>query len=125
LQAPRYIMLCKKYFFGASRRIMFWETRHFRDFASRNRENDASLRRIFCRLRRQKPFFYNLETLYWGCVKSLFGALRTKLHFERHVIFAISLREIVKVTRLSEEYSAAKGGKNLFSQPRDFILGLC
>ncbi|MEY4133956.1 MAG: hypothetical protein RL386_306, partial [Bacteroidota bacterium] len=53
-----------------------------------------------------------------GCVKRFFTALRAKLCFERHVIFTISLREIVKMTCLSEEYSAAAGGKNLFTQPR-------
>ena len=29
--------LCKKVFYGASRQIMFCETRHFNDFAKRNR----------------------------------------------------------------------------------------
>ena len=53
-----------------------------------------------------------------GCVKRFFTALRAELCFERHVIFTISLREIVKMTCLSEEYSAAVGGKNLFTQPR-------
>jgi hypothetical protein len=47
-------------------------------------------------------------------------ALRAKLCFERRVIFTISRREIVKMTRLSEEYSAAEGGKNLFTRPRRF-----
>ncbi|MFZ4427226.1 MAG: hypothetical protein ACOYOO_08715, partial [Saprospiraceae bacterium] len=56
-----------------------------------------------------------------GCVKRFFTALRAKLCFDRHVIFTISLREIVKMTCLSEEYSAAAGGKNLFTQPQDFV----
>ncbi|MFZ4428382.1 MAG: hypothetical protein ACOYOO_14585, partial [Saprospiraceae bacterium] len=30
-----------------------------------------------------------------------------------------SLREIVKMTRLSEEYSAAEGGKRLFTQAQN------
>jgi hypothetical protein len=47
-----------------------------------------------------------------------FIALRAELYFDRRVIFTISLREIVKMTRLSEEYSAAVGGKNLFTQPQ-------
>ena len=49
-------------------------------------------------------------------------ALRAKICFERRVIFTISLREIVKMTRLSKEYSAAAGGKNLFTQPHIQIL---
>ncbi|MFZ4428514.1 MAG: hypothetical protein ACOYOO_15250, partial [Saprospiraceae bacterium] len=47
----------------------------------------------------------------------LFTALRAELCFKRHVIFTISLREIVKTTCRSEEYSAAVGGKRLFTQP--------
>jgi hypothetical protein len=53
-----------------------------------------------------------------GCVKRLFTALRAEFYFERHVIFTISLREIVKMTCRSEEYSAAAGGKRLFTQPQ-------
>jgi hypothetical protein len=49
--------LCKKPFLGASRRIIFLETPHFWNFANRNFKNDASLRRIFCCRRRQKPFY--------------------------------------------------------------------
>ena len=41
-------------------------------------------------------------------------ALRTKLYFERHIIFEISLREISKMMCLSKQYSAAVGGKRLF-----------
>jgi hypothetical protein len=65
---------------------------------------------IIRRLRRQ-------NILLRGCVKRFFTALRAELCFERHVIFTISLREIVKMTCLSEEYSAAAGGKILFTQP--------
>jgi hypothetical protein len=68
------------------------------------------VQKIFCRLRRQNMRF-------GGCVKSLFMALRAKLCFDRHVIFTISICEIVKMTCLSEEYSAAEVGKNLFAQP--------
>ena len=46
-----------------------------------------------------------------GCLKSLFGALRAELYFVRRIIFTISLREIVKMMRLTKEYSAAAGGK--------------
>ena len=37
-------------------------------------------------------------------MKRFFQALRAKFYFERHVIFTISLREIVKMTCRSEEY---------------------
>jgi hypothetical protein len=49
-----------------------------------------------------------------GCVKRFFTALRAELCFERHVIFTISRSEIVKMTCLSEEYSAAAGGRILY-----------
>jgi hypothetical protein len=58
----------------------------------------------------------------WGCVKRVFTALRAELYFERGVIFTISRSEIVKMTPLSEEYSAAEGGKNLFTQPQRLFL---
>ena len=38
----------------------------------------------------------------WSCVKSTFMALRTKLSFDRHIIFEISLREISKIMCLSK-----------------------
>ena len=50
-------------------------------------------------------------------MKSIFTALRAELYFVRHIIFTISLREIVKIMCLTKEYSAAAGGKNLFTQP--------
>jgi hypothetical protein len=56
----------------------------------------------------------------WGFVKRFFTALRAELCFERHVISTISLREIVEMTCLSEEYSAAVGGKRLIAQPHYF-----
>ncbi len=49
-------------------------------------------------------------------VKILFMALRAKLYYERQVIFTISRSEIVKMTCLSREDSAAVGGKILFMQ---------
>jgi hypothetical protein len=57
-----------------------------------------------------------------SCEKSI-PAIRSKLYFERHVIFEISLSEISKMTCLKREYSAAKGGKLLFSQPHS-LMGL-
>jgi hypothetical protein len=44
-------------------------------------------------------------------------ALRTKLYFDIHIIFAISLREIAKMMCISREHSAAEGGKSLLTQP--------
>jgi hypothetical protein len=61
--------------------------------------------------------------LSWGCVKRIFTALRAELCFERHVILTISRSEIVRMTCLSEEYSAAVGGKNLFTQPQKIYFG--
>ena len=49
-------------------------------------------------------------------------ALRAKLYFERQMIFMISLREIMKIICLSKEYSAAVGGKRLFTQPQKNIF---
>jgi hypothetical protein len=60
----------------------------------------------------------------WGCVRSIFTALRAELCFSSHVIFMISLREIMKMTWLEKEYSAAEGGKNLFTQPLKRIFGV-
>ena len=49
-------------------------------------------------------FFVLCARLYLdgGCVKSIFTALRAELCFERHMIFAISLREIAKIMCLSK-----------------------
>jgi hypothetical protein len=38
----------------------------------------------------------------WGCVTSLFLALRAKLSFDRHIIFEISQSEISKMMCLSK-----------------------
>jgi hypothetical protein len=57
-----------------------------------------------------------------GYVKRFFTALRAELYFERHVIFTISRSEIVRMTCRSKEYSAAAGGKRLFTQPRLKLL---
>jgi hypothetical protein len=40
------LRLYKKYFYGASRQIIFLETHHFQNFALRNFENDVSLKII-------------------------------------------------------------------------------
>ncbi len=45
-------------------------------------------------------------------------ALRAKFKFETDVFFMILLRKIMKNTSVSKEYSAAEGGKNLFTQPQ-------
>jgi hypothetical protein len=54
----------------------------------------------------------------WGCVKSLFMALRAKFKFETDVFFMILRSKIMKNTSVSKKYSAAEGGKNLFTQPQ-------
>ncbi|MEY4133878.1 MAG: hypothetical protein RL386_228 [Bacteroidota bacterium] len=45
-------------------------------------------------------------------------ALRAKFKFETDVFFMIFLRKIMKNTSVSKEYSAAEGGKNLFTEPQ-------
>ena len=55
--------------------------------------------------------------LAWGCVKSVLPPAAAEDYFERHVIFTISLREIVKMTCLSKHHSARSAVKNLFTQP--------
>ena len=60
--------------------------------------------------------------LVWGCVKSLFMALRAKFKFETDVFFMILRSKIMKNTSVSKEYSAAEGGKNLFVQPQTNII---
>ncbi|MFZ4428106.1 MAG: hypothetical protein ACOYOO_13180 [Saprospiraceae bacterium] len=47
---------CQKYFAACGGRIFFSETRHFHGFASRNRENDVSLKILFGAKRRKKDF---------------------------------------------------------------------
>jgi hypothetical protein len=37
--------LCKKAFAAAGGRILFWQAHHFRNFASRNFENDVPAKR--------------------------------------------------------------------------------
>jgi hypothetical protein len=49
--------LCKKSFAAYGGRIFFWETRHFHDFAKRNRENDVSPKTSFGRRKRRKTFY--------------------------------------------------------------------
>jgi hypothetical protein len=50
--------------------------------------------------------------------KRLFTVLRAKLCCDRHVIFTISLREIVKMTCLSQVSFAAEGGVLLATGPQ-------
>ena len=56
-----------------------------------------------------------------GLCKKCFTALRAELYFVRHIIFTISRSEIVKMMCLTKEYSAAEGGKRLFTQPQNII----
>ena len=76
-----------------------------------------SLRRIFCRRRRQKTFYTTSDSLDGGCVKSLFTALRAKLYLDRDIFFLILRSKIRKKMSLSKEYFAVAGGENLFTQP--------
>ena len=48
-------------------------------------------------------------------------ALRAKFKFETDVFFMILRSKIMKNTSVSKEYSAAVGGKNLFTQPQIII----
>ena len=57
------------------------------------------------------------DLLNRGCVKSLLPPSAAKYYFERHVIFMISLREIMKMTCLSKDNSARSAVKTLFTQP--------
>jgi hypothetical protein len=98
--------LCKKVFYGASRRIKFGWRHLFPDFASQNQGKDVSIQRI------------------WGCVKSLLPPSAAEYSSERHVIFTISLREIVKMTCLSKHNSVRSAVKNLFTQPQPFYTAL-
>jgi hypothetical protein len=54
----------------------------------------------------------------WGCVKSPLPPTAAEYSSERLVIFTISLREIVKMTRLSKYNSARSAVKKLFTQPQ-------
>jgi hypothetical protein len=45
-------------------------------------------------------------------------ALRAKFKFQTDVFFMILRSKIMENTSVSKEYSAAAGGKNLFTQPR-------
>jgi hypothetical protein len=78
--------------------------------------------KTFFGAKRQENSFYTTsqkDILPPKAPKIFFIALRAEFYFERHVIFTISLREIVKMTCRSEEYSAAAGGKNLLHNPEN------
>jgi hypothetical protein len=51
-------------------------------------------------------------------VKRVFTALLAKLNLDGDIFFLISRSENAKMMCRSEEYSAAAGGENLFTQPR-------
>ena len=48
-------------------------------------------------------------------------ALRAKFKFETDVFLMILLRKIMKNTSVSKEYSAAEGGKRLFTHPQTIL----
>jgi hypothetical protein len=54
--------------------------------------------------------------------KRLFMALCAKFKFETDVFFMILRSKNMKNTSVLKEYSAAEGGKNLFTQPRNDYL---
>jgi len=59
-----------------------------------------------------------LDLLRWDAhwVKSLLPPAAARDYFERRVILTISLREIVKMTRLSKHNSAQSAMKRLFTR---------
>jgi hypothetical protein len=59
-----------------------------------------------------------------GCVKRFLPPAAAEYSFERHVIFTILLREIVKMTCLSKHNLPRSAVKNLFTQPR-FNIKFC
>jgi hypothetical protein len=65
----------------------------------------------------KKNLFTQPQDFIGGCVKSLSPPAAAEYSSERHVIFTISLREIVKMTCLSKHNSARSAVKNLFTQP--------
>ena len=71
---------------------------------------EISLREI---KKKMSPSKYNLTQ---SAIK-YFLVLRAKLYFGRDIIFEISRSEISKMMSLPKEYSAAEGGKRLFTQP--------
>jgi hypothetical protein len=56
-------------------------------------------------------------TFGWGLCKRFSPPTAAEFSFERHVIFTISLREIVKMTCLSKHNLARSTMKGLFTQP--------
>jgi hypothetical protein len=60
-------------------------------------------------------------SLYWGCVKSVFMALRAKLSLDRDIFFLILRSKIKKKMSPSKESFAAAGGERLFTQPQIII----
>jgi hypothetical protein len=65
-----------------------------------------------------KTLFAQPRILSEGCVKRVFTALLAKLNLDGDIFFLISRSENAKMMCRSEEYSAAAGGENLFTQPR-------
>ena len=55
--------LCKKYFAACGSRILFCETHHFHDLASRNHENDVSHKIKFGAKRREDTFYTTPHSL--------------------------------------------------------------
>jgi hypothetical protein len=64
-----------------------------------------------------------VSSVQWDCVKSLLPPAAAEYSSERHVIFTISLREIVKMTCLSKHHSARSAVKKLFTQTLKILFG--
>ena len=56
--------------------------------------------------------------IIWGCVKSLLPPAAAEYSFERHMIFMISLREIMKIMCLSKYNLARSAMKILLHNPQ-------
>jgi hypothetical protein len=101
-----------KILFMALRAKFKFETDVFFTISRSEIVKNTSVSKAYSAAEGGKNFFTDLR----GSVKILFMALRAKLYYERQVIFTISRSEIVKMTCLSREDSAAEGGKILFMQ---------
>jgi hypothetical protein len=91
--------LCEKAFAACGGRILFLETPHFRDFAKRNRENEASLKALFGAERRENSFYTTSKhSLARSTVKILF------------------------IQRLSKHYLVRSVKKNSYSTPKGWRI---
>ncbi|MFZ4426211.1 MAG: hypothetical protein ACOYOO_03560 [Saprospiraceae bacterium] len=102
----------QKVFAACGGSIYFLETRHFRDFASRNRENDVSLKTAFGAKRRKNLFTQPHYIL--GLCKRFLPPAAAEYAFETDVFFMILLRKIMKNTSVSNLNLARSAVKKTF-----------